>query len=50
MFPIIKNKAWEEIVQEIAVLVALICTANISVQWLQVVNIAGWGLVILPLI
>jgi len=49
MFPLIKNKIWEEIVQEGIVLVALICTANISIQWMQVGSIIGWGLV-LPMI
>ena len=47
---LIKNPVWEEITQQAVIIIALICTANISVPWLQVGSIVGWGLCVLPLI
>jgi len=50
MFPIIKNKAWEEITQQLVIIVALISAANINVPWMQVGCLIGWGFIVLPMI
>ena len=47
---LIKNPFWEEIVQQVIVLVALISAANISIPWMQAGCIIGWGLAVLPFI
>jgi hypothetical protein len=46
MFPLIKDKAWEEFTQQVVTVVALICSANIGVSWMQFGSIVGWAIVL----